>query len=264
MRISLITILLCVAISGCARKEVSSAMAPLALEANKKAESPARFIAYEHSIALDVEDNRVVTVYKSVETACQQAIAEQCVILESNLNTGRYVSALVKIRAKPEGIRKIIASISTQGDVVRQSVSAEDLAAPIEDSEKKLAMLNDYRTKLESLRGKASSDIDALIKVNKELAQVQSDIEGLTGEKAHLMQRVETEMLSVSISSIEGRAFWRPIGNSLSDFGRNLSDGISTAITALAYILPWVIMLMMFWLGGRKLWYRRKKLAGKA
>jgi len=234
-------------------------MAPSGLDLKKEANSPTRSIAYERMIALDVEDSRVATVYKSVESACEQAIAEQCVILESQLNTGRYVSASLRMRAKPEGIRKIIASMSTQGEVVRQSVNAEDLASPIEDSAKKLAMLNDYRTKLEALRGKASSDIDALIKVNKELAQVQNDIEGLAGERAHLIQRVETEILNVSISSIEGGTFWRPIGNAISDFTRNLSSGISGVITALAYMLPWGIMLIVLWWGGRKLWSRRKK-----
>lgn len=234
-------------------------MAPASLEMKKEAGSPARFIAYERMIALDVEDSRVAAVYKTVESACQEATAEQCVILESQLNTGRYVSASLRMRAKPEGIRKIIASISTQGEVIRQSVNAEDLASPIEDAEKRLAMLNDYRTKLEALRGKASNDIDALIKVNKELAQVQNDIEGLAGERAHLMRRVETEILNVSISSIEGGTFWRPIGNALSDFTRNLSSGISGVITALAYLLPWGFMAIVLWWGGRKLWLRRKK-----
>lgn len=263
MRYSWIAILLCLAVSGCAKKEESSAMAPAEPEA-KLANSPSRYMAYEHYVALDVEDNLVAAVHKAAETACLQTVAEQCVILESHLNTGRYVSANLKVRARPEGIRKLIATLSTQGEVVSQSVTAEDLAAPIEDSARKLQMLSDYRSKLEALRGKASGDIDALIKVNKELAQVQSEIEALSGEKAHLMQRVETEILTVSVSSVNARSFWRPIGNALTDFTRNLSDGVSSAITALAFIIPWSIMLMLFWWGGRKLWSRRKRLATSA
>lgn len=259
MRYQLITVMLCVAITGCSKKEESTALAPSQMSA-KSSESPSRFIANEHSIALDVEDSRVASVYKVIESGCLQAIEEQCVILESSLNTGRYVSAAFRVRAKPEGLRKIITGLNGQGEVVRQSLSAEDLEAPIEDSAKKLAMLNNYRSRLETLRGKASNDVDALIKVNKELAQVQSDIEALTGERAHLIQRVETEILNITISSKEGSSFWRPIGNALSDFTRNLSDGISSAITALAFIIPWGTLFLLFGLGGRKLWLRDKRM----
>lgn len=143
-------------------------------------------------------------------------------------------------------------------------MTAEDLAAPIGDSAKKLAMLNDYRSKLEALRGNASQNIDALIKVNQELAQVQSDIESLSGERAHLIQRVETEILTVSISTSNSRAFWRPIGNAFSDFGINLAQGISSAIYGAAYIIPWSITLLLLWWGGRKIWSRRRRVNAAA
>lgn len=249
--------------AGCAKKEESAAGAPSASK-SETADSPSRYMAYEHSISLDTKEDKVSPIHKSVQAACLEAAIDQCVVLASHLNTGRYVSAELKFRAKPAGIKKLIAILGSAGEVINQSVTAEDLASPIEDSAKKLGMLNDYRSKLEGLRGRASSDIDALIKVNKELALVQSEIEALAGERAHLVQRVETEILNVSISSIHSRSFWRPVAESLSDFGTNLSSGVSSAITGIAFLIPWSLTLLMFGWAGRKLWLRRKKKSANA
>ena len=109
------------------------------------------------------------------------------------------------------------------------------------------------------MRNKASGDIDAIISVNKELAQTQAEIETISGERAHNLQRVNTEILNLSISTNSKLSPWRPVGDALTDFGDNLAKGISSAITAIAYLIPWSIAFLLFaWLG-RKLWRRFRK-----
>jgi hypothetical protein len=78
------------------------------------------------------------------------------------------------------------------------------------------------------------------------------------------MQRVETEILTVAISTTNSRAFWRPIGDAFRDFGFNLSQGIASAIQGAAYIIPWSITLLLLWWGGRKIWSRRKRAKAAA
>jgi hypothetical protein len=257
MRNVLLAVLLSIALVGCDKRpeSVSSASAQM----DTRAAAPRQYMAYQHSISLDVDEARVVTIYNTAIAACQQAVAEQCAILDSQVTTGQNVYATIKMRAKPEGIKRIIASLSSLGTVIQQSMTAEDLAKPIEDSKKKLEMLDDYRSKLESLRTRASTDVDALIKVNKELAEVQSAIEAETGTDSDLMQRVDTEVLNVSIASQTQRAFWRPISDAFTDFKSNLSDGISGVVTALAYIFPWGLTLLVLGWAGRKLWSALKR-----
>lgn len=257
MRLPLLALLMLIVIAGCARKEESAAVAQ-SVSAQEAVNSPSRYMAYEHAIHLDAEEGKVATVYKAALAACREAIADQCVILGSHLNTGREVSAELKFRGRPGGIRKLIAALGAQGEVISQSVTAEDLTRPIEDSAKKLAMLNDYRSKLEALSGRANNDIDALIKVNKELAQVQSEIEAMTGERTYLVQRIETEILNVSITTVHNRLFWKPVSTALSDFGLNLSEGLSKAITGVAFLIPWSLVLVVFVWVGRKLWLHRR------
>lgn len=254
----LLPLLILILVAGCARKEESAAMAPVPAMAPAQAGKASSFLAYEHSLSLDIEEQKLAVVFEAAQTACREAADELCSVLASHVSAGRTASASLKFRARPNGIRKIVAALSRQADVTNQSTSAEDLEGPIADAAKKLAMLKDYRSKLEALRGRASNDVDALIKVNRELAQVQSELEASEGTHAHLVQRVETEILNVFIRSIEHRAFWRPIGFAISDFGGNLSQGISIVITGIAFLIPWLIVLAIVAWGGRKLWRRWK------
>lgn len=221
--------------------------------------SPGRYLAYEHAIQIDTPEANIAKVFEAGQAACRAAADDRCTVLASNLSDGREAFATLKFRAKPAGIRKLIAALGAKGDITAQSTTAEDLEAPITDTAKKLEMLQDYRSKLEALRARASSDVDALIKVNRELAQVQSELEAATGKHAHLMQRVDTEILQVTIRAENSRSFFAPIRHAVADFGTNLSQGISGAIIGLAYLIPWALIIgFLTWIV-RKLWRRRKR-----
>lgn len=238
-------------LTGCSKMEATSVNTAPSNNAN-------RTLAYAHAIQIEAEEKRVAAIHAAALKACMEAVAEQCLIIESRLNTGRSSSAELKFRARPAGIPKLIAAINIKGEIINQTTTAEDLAHPIEDTSKKLAMLQDYLTRLEALRTRASSDIDALIKISSELAKVQSEIEALSGEKSFLIRRVETETLSISVSARHSKSFWAPISSALSNFLGNLSEGLSGAITAIAYLVPWSLALLLFAWAGRKVWLRWK------
>jgi hypothetical protein len=258
MKQFLLVLLILIATAGCSSNNevgVAATGRSMATSPNKAA----RYLAYEHFIHLDTEEHKISEVFEAAQAACREASSDLCTILESRINTGRSASASLRFRAKQSGIQKLITTLSKQADITDRSTTAEDLAAPIEDSAKKLAMLSDYRSKLEALRGRANNDVDALIKVNRELAQVQSEIEASAGTNAKLLQRVDTEILSVSISSVKNGEFWKPISFAMSDFGANLSQGMSIAITGIAYLIPWALLILLTGWVGRFFWRRSKK-----
>jgi hypothetical protein len=264
-----ILLVLTVAAAGC-QKNALMAHAPSASAEGARAEAPAgpeapaspnRYLAYEHSIGIETPDDKIAPMFEAAQAACRAATAESCAILEARISTGEYASAQLRFRATAAGVQNLIQVLSAEGEIASRSTTAEDLAGPIEDNAKKLAMLTDYRSKLEALRARSTAEVDSLIKLTRELAQVQSEIEGLTGSQAQLMQRVETEILNVSISSHHSRSFWSPVGDSASDFGENLSEAIATFITGVAYLLPWVLLLIVAIWVWRKLRKRRKAAA---
>lgn len=219
-----------------------------------------KYLAYEHVVKINTDDSKVATVYEAALAACRDARADFCTVLKAQINNGKAAYASLKFRMKPGGIQKIITALGKQAEITSQSTSAEDLAAPIDESAKKLSMLIDYRGKLQGLLGRAATDVDALIKVNRELAQVQSELEGITGQHAALMQRVETSTLAVIIESDHRSSAWSPISIALTDFGANLSQGVSLAITAIAYLIPWAGVFGVVAWGLRAFWHRRKRL----
>ncbi|MBI3730516.1 MAG: DUF4349 domain-containing protein [Burkholderiales bacterium] len=259
MRTVLLSILLCMSLLACAKKE-GSAGGGNAVETGKMNGNNGgnKTLAYAHSLELEIDEQKIGSMHAAAQQFCLSLQAEQCVIMEARLDTGRYASAHLKFRASPAGIQKLQANLNKQGDVVHQSVTAEDLAGPIQDNQKKLAMLNDYRSRLEALRSRANADIDALIKTSKELASVQEQIESLSGQREQLVQRVETELLSVTLRPDNSHTFGQPIKQALSRFGGDLAQGLAVAITGIAYLLPWSVILFFFVWITRWLWRRKK------
>ncbi len=258
MKRVLLTMLILTTMVGCS-KSIESGVTTPALSMAKSSNNASRYLAYQHSIQLETDEQKIPEIFESALASCREASDDLCTVLESRINTGRSASASLKFRAKPTGIQKLIGILGKRAEITNQSTTAEDLAAPIEDTAKKLTMLNDYRAKLEVLRNRANNDVEALIKVTRELSQVQSELEAVTGKNAQLMQRVETQILSVSINSVQNQGFWKPISFATSDFGTNLSHGVSIAITGIAYLIPWAFFILIVTWVSRIFWRRLKR-----
>ena len=142
-----------------------------------------RFMAYEHTLELDVDGAQVATVHKTLETACAAAQAEGCVVLESSLGSGRYPVARVRLRASPAGIKALLARLGSEGQIIRQSVQAEDLAEPMNDTRRRLKMQEDYRSQLEQLRQeKARQELAAAV-AKLELEAVPKDFRSMAASR---------------------------------------------------------------------------------
>lgn len=228
-----------------------------ALESTPAAKN--NWLAYQHHINLQTEAEQVPAIFKRLIAVCSAAPEQQCQLLESKLNTSEYVSSSLKFRAPAATIQQLMAATAELGQVTEQATTAEDLQAPIADTEKQSQLLLDYRQRLEGLRERAKNDLDALIKVNKELAQVQAEIEAISGKAAHLRQRVNTEILSIQVSGKQSRSFATPLKLALRDFSSNLAQAVAGLITVLAFLLPWLGMLLLGSIVLPKLWRRWHK-----
>ncbi|WP_300756460.1 DUF4349 domain-containing protein [Janthinobacterium sp.] len=221
------------------------------------------FLAYEHSIDVATNQAQIQPLYEKVIAACKADTENACLLLDSSIASGRYVHARISLRAKPAGIKKMMALVGKDGEVTSQGTKVEDLGRPVLDSRKRLDMLRQYQAQLQELEKRAGKDVDALIKVSKELATVQAELEQATAADAVLMQRIATDLLNVAISAEGKQSFWTPVQRSLGNFTDNLSEGFANAITALAYMLPWLLAFVLLFLLGRKGWRRLRGAPGK-
>lgn len=216
------------------------------------------YLAYIHAVSIDTAEAQVQPLYERLIAACKAEPADACTLLDSSISGGREVGARLSFRASPAGVQRLIGLAASGGALAERSTRVEDLAGPIVDSNKRLEMLKQYQLKLQELERRAGRDVDALIKVSRELASVQSELEQATGDNARLMLRVNQDVLNVTLGTRLQRSFWAPVRHALGDFSANLSAGLSGAITGFAYGLPWLLAFLLLFPLARKGWRRMR------
>jgi len=269
VRSSVLSLSLLLALQGCSQRNADMALsgpegaahmvepgrpAPAAPDAQR-----GKYLAYEHSVTVDAAESGVQPLLDKLVAACNADVANQCTLLASGVEGGRESSAHVRVRIKRPGVEKLVALAASGGEVASRNTAAEDLEGPIRDNAKRLDMLRAYREKLLALEAKVGNNAEALIKLSQELATVQSELESATGVEARLMERVNMDLLNIAIQSHTQRGFWSPVRRATRDFSSNLSEGIASAITGAAYLLPWALILFVLGAIVRKIWKKVRK-----
>ncbi len=247
----------CLLVLGCSDATLYGAGDPAAFSLSRE-RSSGDFMAYEHSLVVDVREDDIDVAYNAVVEACSSEQEFVCRVLGSSIEYGDYKYAQVSMRIEPAGIDEIAKAAVKFGTVVRRHTNVEDLAKTITDLDSRILILTTTRDKLLVLEESEANDIDSLIKITTELTRIQSELEQLTGQSAFQHQRVDMEILSIQFVVERSRSFWKPIVTSLTTFGRRLSEGIADTVSAVAYLLPWSVLLIGIGYLLRVFWRRRR------
>jgi hypothetical protein len=222
-----------------------------------RAASDQNTLSREHTIAINLPESDLGARFSQVTDRCSADSAHHCTILQSDLLSGQFPSGFIKLRIDPVAVEELVSFVSGLGRLEHRSTSVEDLADAMQDTRVRLEMLTQYRKQLLELQAKAAINIDAAIKIASELSTVQANIERANGEAAYQHKRTTTDLVNIRFEVREQKAFWRPIREAAQDFSGNLSNGASQAITAVAYILPWLLVVVPGLYLIRFLWRRR-------
>ncbi len=214
-------------------------------------------LSREHSVSIEVSESDLRSGFQSLIDRCTADAANHCAILQSDVSSGQYTAGLIKLRIDPNAVEDLIGFATRLGKLEHRSTQVEDLADAIQDTQSRIEMLTAYRKQLLELQTKAGTNIDAAIKVASELSTVQTSLEKANGQAAYQAKRTTTDIVTIHLSVTAQKAFWRPIRVAARDFFGNLSEGISQAITAVAYILPWLLVVIPGLYLLRFLWRRR-------
>lgn len=258
VRAMLVTLLVLGAGSACSRNDAARTAMPASMAARVQlAPQEHSTLSREHSVVVDVPETELESTFRRVADRCAGDSAHHCTILQSDLSSGQSPSGLIRLRIDPDAVEDLVAFTSGLGKLEHRSTMVEDLAEAIQDTESRVAMLTSYRKQLLALQAKAAGNIEAAVKIASELATVQGDLERAVGEAANQTKRVTTDIVNINFSVAERRAFWRPVREAVRDFLGNLSSGISQAITAVAFIVPWLFLVVPGLYLARFMWRRR-------
>jgi hypothetical protein len=201
----------------------------------------APWVAYEHQIELDIPAGHARQVSEAVQQACAALPEHGCTLLEASIRGGAAAGASVKMRITPDGVNKVLRALDGRGKVMTQSTRGEDLAEPVQDAERKLSMLTGYRDQLQALARQRALDPEALIKLHRELAEVQSEIDNAATSRAQLRRRVDTELLTVSMYEHATPVQASGVKRAVEDFGDDLLHGVAMLITFVASTIPFAL-----------------------
>ncbi len=244
--IALTYLLVLFSLNGCGSSDNKASEGP---SPNIKAELAQRkttpYLSYEYNLSIQIEKSGITEKYKALTTYCTSDSEHNCTILESNLSIGNYSYGKITIRISPKGVQPLLTLASSGGQTTSESIKVEDLSAQVFDTQKRIKLLQSYQADLLELQQQAKGNIDSLIKVSQEIANTQSQLEELTGNNEILMQRVNMNIINIHLSSLNENSFLQPIVDSLDEFMSNLAEGTAVAITGVAYLLPWFIVLIL-------------------
>lgn len=245
-------LVLATVLAGCSDKQALPKGAAARMAEASVDHKRAAWVAYEHEIELEVLATRMREVSEAVQQACAALPERGCTLLEASIRNGAMAEARVRMRITPAGVNKVLHVLDGRGKVVSQSSRGEDLAEPIGDAERKMAMLTSYRDQLQTLARQRSLDPEALIKLHRELAEVESEIDKATTSRAQLHRRVDTEVLNVTMHEHATAGQASRVKQAMEDFGDDLLHGVAMLITFVASTMPFALAGIIAYVAWRR------------
>jgi len=209
-------------------------------------------LAVTHTYALSMPSDQVEAVQHRHLDECAKL---GCTVLTTTLQhagQGR-VFARTSLRISPQSFDALAKALAAPpARVTSHSQTAEDKTVPLLDVEKRLEVKTALRDRLEAmLKDPATKSTADLLAIEKELAQVQGDIESATAQRDYLRTITDTVRVDISYDGIVaevGGIDLGPLKRAASEFGDTVLTSLATLIYLTAALLPWLpVVLLLGW-----------------
>jgi hypothetical protein len=249
-------------------KQAMMAAAPVAV-AGRVADgsSEQKHIAVSHAYTLRLPSRDIERV--------QQAHLDECVKLGCDvLNTrldrsdAGHISGWTSVRIAPDKLAAFTAAMTAAPvEVISHSQSADDKTVPLLDIEKRLESKIALRDRLNALlKDNVRKTAADLIAIEKEIAQVQGEIESATSQRDYLLRITDTvkvDIQYVGVTAQAGDLDLSPIQRAVNGIGRTVVASIATLISFAASAVVWIpVVLIALW--ALRFGYRRWRRPARA
>ncbi len=245
-------------LAGCAKQE--HAMGGMAAaDASALASPEGAFLAYEHTVQLQLPGEQIAPRLKAVSAACQAGKFGDCAVLQLSQGGGDTASGSIEMRIAPQGVEPIIALAGEQGEVTRRTTQAEDLARQVADTQLTQARLqNEHRRLLEYQQRKDLAVADLLV-LSERLSEIEAGLEQANRDAAQQRRRIDTQKLTIELESTSSQRSRSEIGRALGEFGSIFTTSLAWLIRLFAGVLPVALIGGGVVWGVMKLWRRRRQ-----
>lgn len=235
------------ALGGCAKQTVSG-VGQSGLEGAKAPEGTA--LAYEHRAALSMTDGpAVTTAAENVANACREQRFGDCALLGLEQTGGEWPSATVTMRLAPDGVAPTLKLVTDAGgSLTQRTTKAEDLAGALADLKRERDSLVAQRARLESaVDGRSVTASDA-IALAAELGRIDARLSEIDAGEHAQRRRIDTNLLTVDLRvpyDNRQRDAWSAFDGLGGEIVESVATGVSEGLTALAYLGPLALLLLM-------------------
>ena len=247
---------LLLAFTGCAKHEMSAETAAVAADAVQSPEGA--FLAYEHTVQLQLPGKDIAPRVKAVAEACQSAKYGDCAVLNVSQQGGDTPSGSIKLRIAPKGVEPIIALASEKGEVSTRNTEAEDLAQQLADTQLMQDRLKAEHARLIEYQQRRDLEVADLLTISQRLSEIEAGLQQANRDAAQQHRRIDTQLVTINIDSTNSQRSRSEIGQAFGDFGEIFSTSLAYLIRIAAGLLP-VILIGGFLAWLVRLWWRKRR-----
>ena len=232
-------------LAACSRKqETAQQMAGIGGENNKAGTQ----LAYEHRLTLRLPKDTLAQRLGATREACESARFGECNVLRIEQSTG---NTSITVRIVPAGVEPLVALAAQGGEVGERQTVAEDLAPAVADNQRQQARLKAQQQRMDELAARKDITVTDLIALGKEQAQIESELQSLEQQAAGQQRRIATNLVTLDMRPADADTRGSRLRQSLSGILDQFADGAASAIEALSYGLPFLLLgfpLLLLWL----------------
>lgn len=138
-----------------------------------------RFIAVTHRFVVQVPEAGLAKAWESVLKSCE---SPECEVLASSI-TSKTASSPPKgelsLRITPQNLDSFMDFLNRSATVIEHTTESADKTTEVVDTDAKLKNKTEFRDRLRGMLAKSPESVKELIEVERELANVQAEIDSL-------------------------------------------------------------------------------------
>ena len=206
-----------------------------------------RFIAVTHHFVVEASETELAKAWESVLMSCERL---DCELLSSSITSKTASSppkGQISLRIAPKNLDTFLASLNKLVVVIEHTTESADKTAEVVDTEAKLKNKTEFRDRLRGMLTKSPGGVKELIEVERELANVQAEIDSLSTTQKSLQN--QTQKIAVHIAFIPKPSLTRtgslaPIANAWDQSGYVIAESLGSLITFIVAVVPWLVLII--------------------
>lgn len=222
-------------------------------------------VAYSYAYSIAAPARAIREMVGKHEAACLRAGPAVCQVVGSSVREAGedQIAGQLTLRATPEWLTRFRGGLASEaqaagGRVADSNVTSEDLSRQMVDTEASIRAMTTLRDRLQQHLATRPGKLSELLDLERELAQVQGRLDATRSELAVMRGRVAMSELKLTYQSagvLAPQGVFAPLAQAASGVLGILVSTLAGMITALAWIAPWVLIVV----GGVLVWRRNER-----